>query len=189
MSERFSAQKMNGSSGGSPSGTSEMRIRTPILVLTVIAGLASMMPVHAVGVPVLTCKWTGVVRVDSDWSLEATRFSFGSGHGRCTGDGAGPYIVTFSEFFGGGVEIGGAFSIGSTYFLTSTRTGVTREVNQYWNGHETSDCTVAPFRITHRLFVQGVGNMNVCPLIDGSAPPPEPTDYPATFTWRTTLAR
>ena len=161
-----------------------MRFRAFLPALAVVATCAVVVPAKAVGVPVLTCKWSGLVHVDSDWSWEATLFSFGTGSGRCSGTGAGPYDVTFTQSWGG-VEPGGDFVEDVTYRLRSLRNGSVRSVVQDWSGTETPNCTVTPFVVKSGLRPKvGAGNLSLCPSIDGSIPPPEPIDVPAALTWR-----
>src|SRR5437867_4504588 len=115
-----------------------MRMRALLPILALFLASASVVPARGVGVPVMSCKWSGLVHIDSDWSWEAVLMNLGPGSGSCTGTGAGPWDITITQGYGG-VEGVNIFSWSVDYRLTSVRTGAVRTFYQDWNGHETSD--------------------------------------------------
>jgi hypothetical protein len=157
--------------------------RTLIAVCMIFVAMLLVVPAHAVPLPVLTCRWDGFIHVDSDWSMEGLLLSIASGSGRCTGDGGGPYDVTIGTGLGT-YEIGNSFSFYVRFELRSEQDGSVETLEQNWDGRVSSDCTLGPFTVESDYLPVGVGNLSLCPSLDGAFPPPEPIDVPAHFGWR-----
>ena len=161
-----------------------MKRRVLLLTLLSVSLATSVLPARAVGVPLMSCNWNGLMHIDSDWSFEAVTMNIGAGSGSCSGTGAGPYDIAFTQGWGF-VEVDSSFGFFVTYRLRSVRDGSVRTFRQDWYGRESPDCTSNPFRILKFLqVVVGVGSMSLCPTVNGAFPPPEPIDVPAQFTWR-----